>query len=72
MANLARQSSILLLLAIAETFIILMGSIDLSIEGSMALSSVVIGLLAANYFNSNDYGLLAAFIAVAAATLWGC
>ena len=59
LANLARQSSILLLLAIAETFIILMGSIDLSIEGSMALSSVVIGLLAANYFNSNDYGLLA-------------
>lgn len=69
--NLARQSSILVIVALGETFIILMGSIDLSIEGNMALTSVLIGLLAKNYFNDNDYGLLAVLIAVAAGTLMG-
>lgn len=71
LGNLARQSSILIIIAIGETFIILMGSIDLSIEGVMALTSVIIGLLAENYFNSNDFGLLAVLIAVAAGTLMG-
>jgi ribose transport system permease protein len=71
LGNLARQSSILIIIALGETFIILMGSIDLSIEGVMALTSVVIGLLAENYFNSNDYGLLAVLIAIAAGTLMG-
>jgi len=71
MGNLARQSSILIIIALGETFIIVMGSIDLSIEGVMALTSVVIGLLAENYFNSNDLGLLAVLIAVAAGTLMG-
>ena len=44
--NLARQASILVILALGETWIILLGSIDLSIEGSMALSSVAVGMLA--------------------------
>jgi ribose transport system permease protein len=70
-ANLLRQSSILVIVAMGETFIILMGSIDLSIEGVMALSSVVIGLLAENYFNSNDLGLIAVAIAVLAGTAMG-
>jgi len=70
-ANLIRQSSILIIVAIGETFIILMGSIDLSVEGNMALVSVIIGLLAENYFNSNDLGLLAVLIAVGAGVLMG-
>ena len=69
--NLIRQSSILIIVAIGETYIILMGSIDLSIEGNMALTSVVIGLLAENYFNPNDFGLLAVLIAVGAGVLMG-
>jgi ribose transport system permease protein len=69
--NLIRQSSILIIVAIGETFIILMGSIDLSVEGNMALVSVIIGLLAENYFNSNDLGLLAVLIAVGAGALMG-
>jgi ribose transport system permease protein len=71
LANLARQASVLVILAIGETFIILMASIDLSIEGSMAITSVIIGLLAKNYFNGNDYGLLAVLLAIAAAVLMG-
>ncbi len=69
--NLARQAAILLILALGQTFIILLGSIDLSIEGSMALSSVVVGMLAKNFFNANDYGLLAVLAAVGAAVLMG-
>ena len=63
-ANLLRQSSILLIVAIGETYIIMMGSIDLSIEGVMALTSVIIGIFAENYFNSNDLGLIAVLLAV--------
>jgi ribose transport system permease protein len=48
-----------------------MGSIDLSIEGNMALTSVIIGIFAANYFNSNDFGIWAVMLAVLAGTLMG-
>jgi ribose transport system permease protein len=56
LSNLARQGAIALIIALGMLFIILMGSIDLSAEGNMALSSVVVGLFAANYFNDNNYG----------------
>lgn len=69
--NLARQASILSILAIGEAFIILLGSIDLSIEGNMAVSSVIIGVLAANYYNDNNYGLLAVALAIGAAVFIG-
>lgn len=71
LANLARQSSILLIIALGQLFIILMGSIDLSIEGNMALTSVIIGLLAANSINDNNYGLLAVLLAIIAGTVLG-
>jgi ribose transport system permease protein len=65
--NLARQAPILAILALGEMWIILLGSIDLSIEGSMALSSVIVGMLAFNLVNDNDFGLLAALAGVGAA-----
>ncbi len=70
-SNLLRQSSILLIVAIGETYIIMMGSIDLSIEGIMALTSVIIGIFAENYFNSNDYGLIAVALAVLTGVVMG-
>lgn len=70
-ANLIRQSSILMIVAFGLTFVILMGSIDLSVEGIMALCSVIIGLLAENYFNANNFGLLAVLIAISAGTFMG-
>lgn len=70
-SNLLRQSSILLIVAIGETYIIMMGSIDLSVEGVMAITSVIIGLLAENYFNSNDFGIFAVLIAVMVGVLMG-
>lgn len=70
-SNLLRQSSILLIVAIGETYIIMMGSIDLSIEGIMALTSVIIGIFAENYFNNNDYGLIAVALAVLTGVIMG-
>ena len=64
-ANLARQSSLLVILAIGEMYIIKMGSIDLSIDGSMVLTSVIIGLLA------KDISMFAGFLAVGAGMLMG-
>lgn len=69
--NLARQASILVILALGETWIILLGSIDLSIEGSMALSSVAVAMLAKNLITDNDFGLLAVLVAVGCAVLMG-
>lgn len=64
-ANLARQSSMLVILAIGEMYIIKMGSIDLSIDGSMVLTSVIVGMLA------KDLSALAAVLAVVAGTVIG-
>jgi ribose transport system permease protein len=71
LSNLARQGAIALIIALGMLFIILMGSIDLSAEGNMALSSVVVGLFAANYFNENNFGLWAVLLAIIAGTTMG-
>ena len=47
-----------LVLGIGATFIILMGSIDLSVEGVLTLSAVILSMLVLNGANANDYGLL--------------
>lgn len=64
-ANLSKQSALLVILAIGEMYIIKMGSIDLSVDGSMVLTSVIIGMLAA------PLGMVAAVLAVLAGTLMG-
>jgi ribose transport system permease protein len=71
LSNLARQGAIALIIALGMLFIILMGSIDLSAEGNMAVSSVVVGLLAANHLNENNLGLWAVVLAIGAGTLMG-
>jgi len=42
------EASVLLVAAVGQTFVILLGSIDLSTEGVMATSSMVVALLVAN------------------------
>jgi ribose transport system permease protein len=71
LSNLARQGAIALIIALGMLFIILMGSIDLSAEGNMAVSSVVVGMLAANYFNENNLGMWAVLLAILAGTMMG-
>ena len=71
LANLARQSSILLILALGVSFIIMMGCIDLSVEGVMALSSVVLASLVLSIKQPNGLGVLGILIAIAMGTLMG-
>lgn len=71
LSNLARQSSILIMLSLGVYFIIMMGGIDLSIEGIMAISSVVVAYLVLSIKNENSLGVLGILIAIAVATLMG-
>ena len=48
-----------LVLGLGATFIILMGSIDLSVEGVLTLGAVILSMLVLNGANGNDYGILA-------------
>jgi len=80
LAGLARQSAILLIAAMGVSLVIMMGGIDLSVEGIMALSSVIAALTVASVkpetgalklgpnFNIGILGILAA---VGVATLMG-
>src|SRR3954454_21000496 len=51
--RIAQAAMIPLVLGLGATFIILMGSIDLSVEGVLALGAVVLSLLVANGANDN-------------------
>ncbi|MGI9332606.1 MAG: ABC transporter permease [Gammaproteobacteria bacterium] len=57
LVRLLNAAAIPTILAMGMTFIILMGSIDLSVEGVVALSAVLASLLVANQFNTLDLGL---------------
>ncbi|MBC7723275.1 MAG: ABC transporter permease [Burkholderiaceae bacterium] len=65
------QLSILLVLGVGLTFVILLGSIDLSAEGVMASSSLVFVLLATNDRNDFQFGILAALAGVLTGSLFG-
>lgn len=65
------QVAILLVLATGTTFVILLGGIDLSLEGVMATASLVTVLVALNDRNANDFGWLALFAGVAVGALMG-
>lgn len=64
LVRVATAATIPLFLAIGETFIILLGSIDLSLEGIVALSAVVVSMMVRNGRNDNDFGWLAFFVAL--------
>ncbi len=69
--RIAQASVIPLVLAIGATFIILMGSIDLSIEGVVALGAVLTSLLVKNGANDLDLGLLGVALVLATGALVG-
>ncbi len=68
--RLLNAAAIPTVLAMGMTFVILMGSIDLSVEGVVAITAVLASLLVANQFNSFDFGLLVAI--PAALAVGGC
>jgi ribose transport system permease protein len=66
--NLVRMSQaamIPLVLGLGETFIVLMGSIDLSVEGVLTLASVILSMTVLNGANANDFGMLAVVLVLA-------
>ncbi|WP_209021277.1 ABC transporter permease [Paracoccus ravus] len=67
----ANSAAVPLTLAMGLTFIILMGSIDLSVEGSLSIAAMVTVLLAANDANANSWGWFAVAAAIAASTALG-
>jgi len=62
--TLVDQAAIPLVLAVGLTFVVLMGSIDLSLQGVMAVSSIAVSLLVANDFNGTDLGIVGVLAAV--------
>ncbi len=71
LVRVANSAAVPLTLAMGLTFIILMGSIDLSVEGSMSIAAMVTVLLATNDANANSYGWLAVIAAICASTAMG-
>ena len=71
LVRVANSAAVPLTLALGLTFIILLGSIDLSIEGAVSVAAMVLVLLAMNDANGNNYGWFAVVAAIAAATLMG-
>lgn len=65
------QAAIPLVLAVGLTFVVLQGSIDLSLEGVMAISSIALSLLIANNYNGSDLGAVAVMVVLALATSFG-
>jgi ribose transport system permease protein len=66
--RISQSAMIPLVLGIGATFIILMGSIDLSVEGVLTAAAVVLSMLVLNGANTNDLGLvgISAVLAVGA------
>ena len=71
LVRVANAAAVPLTLAMGTTVIILLGSIDLSAEGAVAVAATVLVLLARNDANAHDLGWLAAMAAVGAAGLMG-
>ena len=65
LVRVAQAAMIPLVLGLGATFVILMGSIDLSVEGVLTLGAVVLSLLVRNGANGNDLGVFAVLIVLA-------
>jgi ribose transport system permease protein len=69
--GIANEAAPILVLGMGLTFVIILGSIDLSVEGVLALSGVIIAQLVRNDFNRNNYGWLGVLAAVLIAGAMG-
>jgi ribose transport system permease protein len=71
LVRILNSASIPIVLCMGATFIILMGSIDLSVEGIVALTAVVTSLLVTNSISTYDFGLAAVPIPIMLGGLMG-
>jgi ribose transport system permease protein len=70
--NIMDAAAVLGVVACGITFVLMMGSIDLSAPGLMGASAIAVALLVANNRNGNDLGLIGVLIAVVLAAALGC
>ncbi|HEY1720352.1 MAG TPA: ABC transporter permease [Magnetospirillaceae bacterium] len=69
--TLASQSAIPLILATGMTYVILQGSIDLSVEGVMAVSSLSCAMLLRNSRTGFDLGVIALLVGICVGAMFG-
>jgi ribose transport system permease protein len=62
--RMANASAVPLVVACGLTFIIILGAIDLSVEGTLAISASVVALLVVNDTNHNAFGPIAVLLAI--------
>src|SRR6266702_2256643 len=67
----ADQAAPLMVVALGATFVILLGSVDLSVDGVMAATALCLSLLIANSENGSDLGWLGVLAAVAVGAGFG-
>ena len=71
MQNLLQQMAVPLTLATGLTFVLLIGRIDLSVEGVMGFVGSVMALLILNDRNANDWGVWGVLLPIAIGILYG-
>ncbi len=69
--NLMDQAALPLIIGVGATLVILLGSIDLSIEGIMGSAGLAFVLLSANSRSESDFGLLALLAALLTGIIFG-
>ena len=70
--NIMDTAAVLAVVTCGITFVLMMGSIDLSAPGVMGAAAITVALLVANNRNDNDLGLLGVAVAVLLAAVLGC
>jgi ribose transport system permease protein len=70
--NIMDTAAVLAVVTCGITFVLMMGSIDLSSPGIMGASALAVALLVSNNRNDNDLGLLGVLVAVLLAAGLGC
>jgi ribose transport system permease protein len=71
LTSVLQQAATPLVLAMGLTFVLILGSIDLSIEGVMGFTGSIVALLVLNSKNSMNLGMLGVLIALAIGTSFG-
>ena len=71
MVNIMYQMSIPLVISVGLTYVLLLGSIDLSIEGVMGFAGSFVAFLVVNNSNSNDFGILGILFVILISTFIG-
>lgn len=70
--NIMDTAAVLAVVTCGITFVLMMGSIDLSAPGVMGTAAIAVSLLVVNNRNDNDLGLIGILLAVLLAAALGC